>query len=151
MYVFYRNSLLELKRLYPVLLHHYALMPNHVHLLMTPMGEGLSEFMKILQNRFAKRFCSLYAFRGHVWQGRFKQRHIKSDADLFACGNYIEMNPVRAGLCLSPDIWSYSSYRYYAFGDHDPLVDDDPFYAMMGRNLAERQRAYCELVDKTRA
>lgn len=151
-YLFYLNALNALATPHGVVLFHYALMPNHVHLLLRPDGaHGLSQFMKTLQIRFAKHFCRKYRFVGHVWQGRFKHRAIGTDSYLFACGNYIEMNPVRAQLVTDPIEWPYSSYRAYAYGYPDTLVEKDPMYSHLGHTPAERQANYRMLVAQTRA
>ena len=41
---------------------------------------------------------------------------------LYACGLYIEYNPVEAGLVNRPEEWLYSSSRYYFAGESDDLV-----------------------------
>lgn len=130
---------------------HYVLMPNHVHLLVRPSKDGLSAFMHAVQSAYAKRYNKREKHVGHVWSSRYKSLHVGSDAYLFACGNYIEMNPVRARLAARPEDWPYSSYRTYAHGRHDPLVTLDPFYPTLGKTEKDRQRYYRELVAKTRA
>ncbi len=124
-------------------------MPNHVHLLVRPK-EDLSRFMHVVQSTYAKRFSRRYKRTGHVWTSRYKSIRIASDAQLFACGNYIELNPVRARLAAKPQDWKHSSYRTYAFGRHDELVTLDPFYPAIGNNAEERERRYRALLDKTR-
>jgi len=131
-------------------LFHYVLMPNHFHLLVRPSAANLSACMHFVQLTYAKRFCKKYRRVGHVWQGRYKSLPIMNDAYLFACGNYIEMNPVRAGIVTAPEKWRFSSYRAYAFGERDRLITIDPFYPTLGANAADRQREYRKNVAKTR-
>lgn len=145
----YLDLLREASQKYGVEIFHYVLMPNHIHLLVKP-AEELSQFMHIIQMTYAKRFCRDQKFLGHVWQGRYKNLLISSDAYLFACGNYIEMNPVRAGLTSSPSGWEYSSYGVYANGEMNPLVTIDPFYENLGRDQNERQYKYRESIALTR-
>lgn len=129
---------------------HYVLMPNHVHLLLRPSEANLSVCMHATQLRYAKYYCKKYRRVGHVWQGRYKSFHVPTDSYLFACGNYIEMNPVRAKLVSNPESWPHSSYGNYAFGRRDPLVAVDPFYATLGATGKERQSAYRGSVAKMR-
>jgi len=145
----YLADIAELKTPHGVLLYHYALMPNHIHLLLRILEDGLSPFMKNLQCRFAKRFCRNNAFAGHVWQGRFKSKLIDNDEYLLTCGNYIEMNPVRSGLADDPIDWPYSSYNFYAYGGPDQLVDANPLYRSLGSNAAQRQKAYRQSIRET--
>lgn len=146
----YLGMLMAAKIVYGVAIHHYVLMPNHVHLI---VGESryLPSFMQLVQLRYAKRYCRLKKHAGHVWQGRYKSFLIASDAYLFACGNYIELNPVRAKLAEEPAGWCHSSYKAYAFGEKDRLVTPDPFYRSLGATQAERQKEYRKAITKTRA
>lgn len=129
---------------------HYCLMPNHFHLLIRPNGNTASAFMHSIKNSYSKYFCTKYGFVGHVWQGRYKHKLIETDAYLFAAGNYIEMNPVRGGLVRHPADWRYSSYRHYAYGEIDRLVETDPFYSSLGHSDGKRRSEYQRLIDKTR-
>lgn len=129
--------------------HHYVLMPNHVHMLVRA-GSSLPSFMHAIQMPFAKYFSKKYEHVGHVWQGRYKHSLISNDAYLFACGNYIEMNPVRAGIVSMPEEWEFSSYRHYAFGEIDSLIESDPFYIGLAFSPKERQMKYRELITRTR-
>lgn len=150
-YGYYSALLLHAKRRYGASLFHFVLMPNHVHLVIKPGEAGLSALMHAVQLPFAKHFCRKYRHVGHVWQDRFKSLAIESDAYLLACGNYVELNPVRAGLTAKPEDWPHSSYRSYAFGQPLALVDYDPLYDGLAAFPEERQRRYRELLVMTRA
>ncbi len=147
----YLKTLVDLTTSFDVVLFHYVLMPNHIHLLLRPgTAAELSRFMQTTQIRFAKYFCKKYRFVGHVWQGRFKHRAIENDAYLFACGNYIELNPVRAGLVADPADWPHSSFHAYGHGKPDSLIKIDPLYASLGKTDPERQAEYRRLITQTR-
>jgi putative transposase len=55
------------------------------------------------------------------------------------------LNPVRGGLVRSPKDYPWSSYRHYAFGEHNPLIDDEPEYLALGDTPAQRRLAYRHL------
>jgi len=148
-YAAYLELLREAAWRFKVDIFHYCLMPNHVHLLVRPASD-LASFMHAIQMPYAKRFCKRRKFFGHVWSGRYRSIPIDSDAYLYACGNYVEMNPVRAGLVAKPEDWPHSSYQVYAFGRPDPLVTVDPFYPGTASTDPERQEHYRELVGRTR-
>ena len=141
-FYYYKNLLLWTKKQQPILIYHYVLMPNHIHMTVNMNGVNLSEFMKITQQSFAKYFAAKNLFVGHVWQDRFKSLVIETDEYLIACGKYIEMNPVRAGLAVDPKDWTWSSYKYYAFGEKDPLVDEDPLVRLVGYSNKQNQKSY---------
>lgn len=145
------RGLLRHKAHFNVSIFHYCLMPNHIHILLQPHGEDGSKFMQKLKSEYAMRYCRKYGHKGHVWQGRFHNEIIASDACLLACGNYIEMNPVRAKLVDEPNQWPYSSFHHYALGKADKLIDEDPLYQMFGKDKEEKQAAYRCQLSRTRS
>jgi putative transposase len=89
-------------------------MPNHYHLLVdTPRGD-LPEGMRDLNSSYATRFNTAHELSGHVFQGRYGSRLIRSDAQACEVSRYIPLNPVRAKLCSQPADWPWSSYRAVA-------------------------------------
>ena len=148
--VFMRH-LLRCKRDYGISIFHYALMPNHIHLIFKPNDDTTgSRFMQKLKSGFALYYLAKYSTVGHVWQGRFKSHHIRNDAYLVAAGNYVEMNPVRAGLVPKPGDWPYSSFHHYAKGAIDPILETNPLFYDLGRSATERRKAYARLLMRTR-
>ena len=80
--------------------HSYVLMGNHEHLLMTPAHEhSLAKTMKLLNNRYGWHFNKLHERTGGLWEGRCTAKHVATDRYLRICYQYIELNPVRAGIC----------------------------------------------------
>jgi len=67
------------------------------------------------------------------------------------CGVYIEPNLLREGLVSKPEDRRWSSYRFYAFGEIDPLMDGlihlEPYYLELGNNSQECQKKYQENVE----
>jgi putative transposase len=128
--------------------HAYALMTNHIHLLMTPRDRGgLSDTLQALGRRFVPRINHAYARSGTLWEGRFKASPVQEDAYLLACYRYIELNPVRAGMVADPGGYPWSSYRANALGQPDPLLVPHPLYLALGATDAARQAAYRELFE----
>jgi putative transposase len=54
---------------------------------------------------------------------------------------YIELNPVRAGICPDPAHYRWSSYRANALGETNPLLTPRPLYAALDPNYTRRQAA----------
>ena len=54
------------------------------------------------------------------------------------------MNPVRAGIVTSPELYRWSSYRVRAFGEKSPILDLDPWYNSLAENETRRQLKYRE-------
>lgn len=95
---------------YNWLCHAYCLMDNHYHLLLeTPEG-NLSIGMRQLNGVYTQLFNKKYERVGHLFQGRFKGILVQKDSHLLEVSRYIVLNPVRAAMVESPEIWKWSSY-----------------------------------------
>ncbi len=142
----YLYLLAEYTQQHDLKLFHYALMPNHVHLVMQiSRGEALSKAMLGLNLTYSLFYRKRHRYHGHLWQGRFKSLSIERDDYLLACGRYVELNPVRAGLAQDPGAYPWSSYRTYAIGAENPLVTLSPIYESLGVTASERQYHYRRL------
>jgi putative transposase len=91
-------------------IHGYCLMQNHYHLLVETPEPDLSAGMQAINSEYAQWFNRGYGFVGHVFQGRFNAVLVESDWHLLELARYLAMNPVRAGLCLTPSEWRWSSF-----------------------------------------
>ena len=128
----YLGLLEESCALYPCAVHAYVLMPNHVHLLVTPGSpENISKAMRRLAQRYVQHFNKTHGRTGAMWEGRFKSIPVDSARYLLKCQRYIEQNPVRAGIAAQPRDYTWSSYRYNAEGWPSTLVKPHPTYLEM--------------------
>jgi|GEM_PF-256595 len=135
------------KKKFRILIYHYVLMPNHVHLEMEQTENGgLAKFMHVVCMSYARRLNLRLKRTGHVWQSRYYSSVIKDDEYFLQCGKYIELNPVRAGIVSAPEAYPWSSYLMYSEGKNDPIVDQDPLYASLGSSLSARQSLYRKIV-----
>ena len=131
------------KSRYPAKLYHYCIMSNHVHLLVEmETGTQLPKLMQFLLQGYGRWYQARRHYVGHVWQGRYKSPHVARESYFLEAGRYIERNPLRAKLISELRDYPWSSYRHYAYGTLDALVDDDPYYALLGPTAAQRQVAY---------
>ncbi|MEZ5318993.1 MAG: transposase [Vicinamibacterales bacterium] len=92
----------------------YCLMANHYHLLVQTMRPTLSRGMRDLNGAYSQGFNRRHDRVGHLFQGRFKSLLVDGDRHLHQVARYIVLNPVRAGLCATPEQWRWSSYRAQA-------------------------------------
>ncbi len=145
----YKAIIAATKKLLPFLLYHYVLMDNHVHLEIALQPTApIAQIMKKISQTYAIYHAARYTFIGHLWQDRYKSIPLTEDRSLLACGMYIELNPVRAKMVQTPGEYRWSSYRHYAFGQKDLLVDDDPLYRGFGSTDEERQATYRRLCEQ---
>ncbi len=147
-YARYLGWLREIAAAHGLAIHAYVLMPNHVHLLVTPPTDtAVSKAMQALGRRYVRWFNDKYGRTGTLWEGRFRSAVIDADRYLLACSRYIEMNPVRAGIVNAPDLYRWSSYAHHAGMHVDPLITDHSLVWALGNTPFERQLAYRRLFE----
>ncbi|HUT55270.1 MAG TPA: transposase [bacterium] len=92
-------------------LHAYCLMTNHVHLVATPRDPAsLANAVGRAHWVYAQKLNRRLGRSGHLWQGRFHSCPM-DDAYFLSAMAYVELNPVRAGICESPADYEWSTAR----------------------------------------
>lgn len=93
------------------LLDEWAVMPNHVHIILWPMpGHTLSEILKSRKRHTARQANLVLGKTGETfWQRESFDHWIRNDDEKARIRRYIRMNPVNARLCKSPDEWRWGS------------------------------------------
>lgn len=91
------NGLLKIKNDDPIVaIGAYCLMPNHFHLLVTPLVEGgLSKFMLKLQTSYSMYFNIKNKRSGSLFEGPYKSQHLDTDEYLKYLYSYIHLNPAK--------------------------------------------------------
>ncbi len=89
----------------------FCQMPNHFHLLIRVPKANLSAGMRWLNGLYGQVFNHRHGLTGHVFQGRFHAQLVESEGHLLEAARYIDLNPVRAGLCDHPLDWRWSGLR----------------------------------------
>ncbi|MBU1915954.1 transposase [Patescibacteria group bacterium] len=139
------NLIRNCKQKYSIQIFHYCLMENHYHLMIKADGDNLSKAMKWINHGYSMKHRVKYCRQGRLWQSRYQSRIIDSEKYLLTCVAYIELNPVFAGLVNKPDQYTWSSYKKYAFGIHNSLIDIDPEYLNLAVSAKSRQKIYREV------
>lgn len=89
--------------------HAFAVMPNHVHLLVTALVP-LPKMMKSLKGITAKRANEMLGLTGNsFWQEESYDRLVRDRREFEKIQSYIEENPVRAGLVRDAAEYRWSS------------------------------------------
>lgn len=101
----------------------WCLMPNHVHLILTPSDtDGLRAALAEAHRRYSRRVNLAQGWTGYLWQGRFAS-YPMDDAHLMVAVRYVELNPVRAGLVGRAEDWRWSSAGAHVSGRADGFTD----------------------------
>ena len=85
-------------------------MPDHAHLLAAPLKEreqSLSDFVRAWKSCVTLRLRRTGVV-GEIWQREFHDRLLRSDEKIEEKWAYVRQNPVRAGLCETPEEYPFS-------------------------------------------
>ncbi len=106
----------------------YCLMPNHFHLILTPLVEnGIQKFMQKVNTGYAMYFNEKYKRTGALFEGRYKATIIETDSYFTYLTKYIHLNPLKLiypewkekGIqnwkkaCKFVENYRWSSLKYY--------------------------------------
>jgi len=143
---------LEATRLkYEILVVGYVVMPEHVHLLVSEPGrQNLSAAVKALKQSVSRRVLrrlrsaagqgdlfSNQAPARRFWQARFYDFNVWSAKKRIEKLRYMHRNPVKRGLVPHPELWRWSSFRHYAYGEPGPVAVN----AILPLHRTEKKRA----------
>lgn len=128
----YVDKIVEAKESAGVSFWAYCLMPNHVHLIVVPERKSsLADLFAKAHRAYTRYINFRHDWRGHLWQDRFNSCVMDKD-HLLSAVRYVELNPVRAGLCTAAEDWKWSSAKAHLVGKNDELVDVAPMLDVVG-------------------
>ena len=88
----------------------WCVMPNHVHVIVEPMGDHLlGDIIKSWKAFSAARINRVSGRSGPLWAPEYFDRFMRSEEHLTTTIAYVENNPVAARLCRRPEQWPFSS------------------------------------------
>ena len=100
-----------------------CLMPNHFHFLLEQLEKGgISSFMQRIGNSYAKALNKQRALTGHVFESKYRIKHVDTDNYLIWLSRYIHRNPLEAGIVHACADWKYSSYPDHIRGTKNGFV-----------------------------
>jgi putative transposase len=95
------------------LLHDFVIMPDHIHLLLTPAHEiSLEKCLQFVKGGFSYRAKHELDCPLEIWQKGFTEHRVKGTRDYVFHADYIGMNPVRRRLVSCAEEYPYSSARF---------------------------------------
>lgn len=148
-YLVMLGLLKEIAQNYSLKIFAFCLMPNHVHLLLSPSRESLYDAMRDLFSRYAKMFNRKYQRRGHLFGGRYRQAVCLDDSYLLAASLYIHLNPVRAGLVSDLRSYRWSSWALYCKDDAPKsFVDPDLILGLLSDGNSDCRDRYQQIVEQ---
>jgi putative transposase len=91
------------------LVHEFVVMPDHVHLIISPTGITLERSMQSIKGGFSFRARKEFHWQWKVWHKSFHDRRLRDHSEYVGAREYVLDNPVRAHLCSKREDWPYSS------------------------------------------
>lgn len=135
-YLMFLDLMKKYQEQYDIKLFAYCLMPDHLHLLVemekpqtdspeTGKSQGMSDFMRDLNNNYTKYYNSRYERKGHLFRERFKSALIEKDSHLLKMTAYIHVNPEKLGLVKDAREYPFSTYQTYLYNERCPDGEKD--------------------------
>ena len=91
-------------------LHEYVVMPDHIHLLLTPSaGSSVSRAMQLIKGCFSHEMSKAGLKLNAIWQPTYHDRRVRDVNEFAQFASYVRENPVRRGLVNAAKDYPYSS------------------------------------------
>ena len=139
-YLFMLGLLKDITKKYSLDMYAFCLMPNHVHLLLSPTGENLYDAMRDLFSRYAMKFNRTYERKGHLFGGPYRQAVCFDNSYLLAASLYIHLNPTKAAIVADPIDYRWSSIRLYC-EEKAPKSFVNPYFVLNVLSGKENSKA----------
>ncbi len=143
------SRLSSLAKIEDMKVYGFALMPNHVHLLVRPLKMSLPTFMRRLLTGYAIYFNRKHKRAGHLFQNRYKSFVVEEDTYFLELIRYIHLNPVRAGIISDLDrlvLYPYSGYSALMGRTKCSFMKVDEVLLNFGSNLKGARQSLKEFM-----
>jgi REP element-mobilizing transposase RayT len=129
----------------------WALIPNHVHILLRTGPTSLAAVMRRLLTGYAVSYNRRHRRHGHLFQNRYKSILCQEDMYLLELVRYIHLNPLRANIVKSP-----TELVKYPYSGHSALMgkvsrefqNTDYVLRLFGEKVPAARKAYRAYVEK---
>lgn len=125
----------------------YALMNNHIHILIEVNEVELSKIMKLVQQRYTQYYNKKYGTYGHVFQGRFKALLVDKENYLLQLIYYIHTNPLNAGLDVELGTYTWTGHHELV-NNKRLILDSIRLMAYIEDDIEKAKVKYIQLFSK---
>jgi REP-associated tyrosine transposase len=104
------GTILEYRDKGNYLLHEFVLMPNHLHLILTPAESvSLEKAIQLIKGGSSHEIHRVRGNKMQIWQSGFHESRVADWTDYSKKVDYVQFNPVAAKLVDRPQDWPYGS------------------------------------------
>jgi len=133
---------------YDAIIHAYCLMDNHYHLIVETPAGNLSRIMAHINGAYTAYFNTKRKRSGHLFQGRYKAILVEADEYAKGLSRYIHLNPIRAKIAETPEVYEWSSYSCYIGKKKAPeWLKMDFILGYFGKKPSDSQKNYKKFVS----
>lgn len=148
-YASMKALLREMGRRFGVDLHAFILLPNQIHLLVTPETvASLPQFMQSVGRSYVRSFNNRHGRSGTLWEGRYRATVLEPQAWLLPAMVVLESQAVVQGLAARAVDYGWSSARHNAGAQTEGMLRLHPAYWSLGDTPFAREAAYATLLDR---
>lgn len=120
------------KEKYSFRIENFCIMGNHYHFIIQPgENESLSAIMRWIMSVFAMSFNRIMGYWGHVWGSRFSSSIIPNLREFIRVFEYIDDNPLKAGLVSDRRDWRYGGLAHDRTMRHDIVEVRPPLIGIL--------------------
>ncbi|MEK7849998.1 MAG: transposase [Candidatus Omnitrophota bacterium] len=145
-YLYFLKLLKETAQDFKIKIYCFALLPNHLHLLLEIEEENLSLAMQNLFRLYATYFNKKYERKGHVFSGRFRAPFCNDETYLLTASAYIHVNPLKANLCQNFRDYRWSSVHLYIDRPKESFVRPAKILSLLNNDQMLASRMYEEML-----
>ncbi|MBF6630034.1 MAG: transposase [Comamonas sp.] len=148
-YASMKALLREMGRRFGVELHAFILLPNQLHLLVTPeAADSLPQFMQSVGRTYVRTFNNRHARTGTLWEGRYRATVLEPQAWMLPAMVVLESQAVAQGVASRAVDYVWSSARHNAGAQVDGMLRLHPAYWRLGDTPFAREAAYALMLDR---
>ncbi len=148
-YASMKDLLREMGRRFGVEIHAFILLPNQLHLLLTPQtAQSLPQFMQSVGRTYVRTFNNRHGRSGTLWEGRYRATVLEAQAWMLPAMVVLENQAVQLGVAARAVDYPWSSARHNAGAQVEGMLRFHPAYWRLGDTPFAREAAYALMLDR---
>lgn len=145
--LYFLSILKETAKTFKIEVFCFALLSNHLHLLLKIKDKNLAEAMKFLFQSYALYFNKKYERKGHVFYGRYRASFCDNSNYLLTLSLYIHLNPFKAGLTKNLFAYKWFSLNPYIKSTKPTFLNTLVILSLLSDNNEKAKKSYKNILE----